>query len=56
MKEYYFEMTNGEYDFIEARTDHSAYIKACKIAKEQYAEITYLAEQMDDEEDRVIEI
>lgn len=50
MKDYYFEMSNGETDFVEARTDHSAYNKACKIAKKWGANVTHLEEMFEDDE------
>lgn len=39
MKTYYFEMNNGDTDFVEAANDRSAYARACKIAKKQFSEV-----------------
>lgn len=44
MKNYYIEYSNRDCDFIEAKTDNSAYNKACKIAKESCTKVNYLAE------------
>lgn len=55
MKNYYLELSNGEYDFVEASCDKIAYSRACKIAKNYGAKVTHLAEYLDDEEEgRVI--
>ena len=56
MKTYYFEMSNGDYDFIDAKNDSSAYSKSSKIAKSQGSKVIYLAEQTEDETDRVVEL
>ncbi len=55
MKTYYVQLANGESDFFEAKTDHSAYTKAGKFSRQQESHIEYLAETFEDSEvDRVI--
>lgn len=55
MKEYCIEFSNGDCEFITARTDNTAYKKACKIARQFGTKIMYFAESYDDtEEDRII--
>lgn len=55
MKTYYVQLANGESDFFEAKTDHSAYTKAGKFSKQWGSPIEYLAETFEDSEvDRVI--
>lgn len=49
MKTYYIEFTNGDSDFVDARTDHSAYIKACKLAKAIWSDVLRIWESFDDE-------
>lgn len=50
IKTYYFEMNNGDTDFVEAANDRSAYTKACKIAKEQFSEVAHLYETFEETE------
>lgn len=50
MKNYYIEYSNGDCDFIKAKTDNNAYKKACKMAKELYTSVTELHEIDEDEE------
>lgn len=50
MKTYYFEMDNGDTDFVEAANDRSAYARACKIAKKQFSEVAHLYETFEETE------
>lgn len=50
MKTYYFEMNNGDTDFVEAANDRSAYARACKIAKKQFSEVAHLYETFEETE------
>lgn len=54
MKNYYIEYNNNDCDFIKAKTDNSAYSKACKMAKEMHIKVNYLAEVEIDEDDEII--
>lgn len=55
MKNYFVEFTNSQYEWFEAKTDNSAYNKACKMARQEKTEIWYLAECFEESEiDRVI--
>ena len=54
MKNYYIEFTNGEYEFIEAKNDKSAYTKSYKLAKDLETKVNHLYETFEDEEDRMI--
>lgn len=54
MKNYYVEYSNGDCDFIEAKTDNSAYSKSCKMAKKISGKVMYLAEVEVDEDDDLI--
>ena len=55
MKTYYVQLANGESDFFEAKTDHSAYTKAGNFSKQWESPIKYLAETFEDSEiDRII--
>lgn len=55
MMEFYLEFTNGDVEFFEAKTDHSAWSKAQKLAKQNDTGIAYLAESYDESEvDRII--
>ena len=50
MRNYYIEYSNGDCDFIEAKTDNSAYSKSCKMAKELNTCVEELHEISDDED------
>lgn len=52
MRDYYVEISNGETFWVEARTDSSAYKKACKEAKRWCATVTYMCESYEEEDDR----
>lgn len=55
MKEYFIKFSNGDFEFITARADNTAYKKACKMARQFGTKIMYFAESYDDmEEDRII--
>ena len=50
MRNYYIEYSNGDCDFIHAKADHTAYNKACKIAKKLNTCVEELHEISDDED------
>ena len=50
MKNYYIGYNNGDCDFIHAKADHTAYKKACKMAKELNTCVEELHEISDDED------
>ncbi len=50
MKHYYIEYSNGDCDFIDAKTDSAAYNRACKMAKKLYTCVKELHEIDKDEE------
>ena len=50
MKYYYIGYSNGDCDFIHAKADHTAYNRACKMAKEQNTCVKELHEISEDEE------
>lgn len=53
MKNYFAEYSNGDCDFFKATTDNKAYVKACKMAKQVWSEVVYLAEVEVDEDDEL---
>lgn len=54
MRNYYIGYSNGDCDFIEAKTDNSAYSKSCKMAKELCTKVNYLAEVQLDQDGEII--
>lgn len=50
MKYYYIEYSNGDCDFIYSYTDHTAYNRACKMARELHTNVRELHEISENEE------